>query len=243
MREVTTVDQAKATGRGKLRIDARLLVVFLFSCVDLFIFGKIGSEVMEGDTMALDRHIIEALRNPANLAIPIGPPWLLTVMRDITALGGWTVRTLLTLLVVGFLVIARYRAMALFVVLAIGGGEILNNVLKGLFDRARPDIVSHLVDVHSTSFPSGHAMNAAIAYLTLGAMLARTQERRAVRIYILSVAIALALVIGASRVYLGVHWPSDVLAGWAAGATWALLMSLVAQRLQRRHTLEGTTQA
>lgn len=237
------MDRAKPTVRGNLRIDARLLIVFLFLCVGLFIFGKIASEVLEGDTLALDRHIIEGLRDPANLAIPRGPRWLLTVMRDVTALGGWTARTLITLLVVGFLLVARYRAMALFVVLAIGGGEILNNVLKGLFDRPRPDVVSHLVEVHSNSFPSGHAMNAAIVYLTLGAMLARTQERRAVRIYILSVAIVLALLIGASRVYLGVHWPSDVLAGWAAGASWALLMSLVAQRLQRQHTLEGSKQA
>lgn len=102
----------------------------------------------------------------------------------------------------------------------------------------RPDLVAHLVEVHTTSFPSGHAMNSAITYLALGALLARAEEARRVRIFFMVVAIALTLAIGISRVYLGVHWPSDVLAGWCIGASWAALCSLLARALQQHHTIE-----
>jgi undecaprenyl-diphosphatase len=228
--------------RDSIRVDARLLLTFLAICLGLFVFGKLASEVMEGDSMALDHGIISALRVPGNPETPIGPRWFLLCVRDITALGGWTVLTLLTIAVAGFLMVARRRATALFVVFAIAGGATLSTILKSLFNRPRPDVVAHLVDVHSTSFPSGHAMNSAIVYLTLGALLARTQQVRVLRIYLLSVSIVLALMIGASRVYLGVHWPSDVLAGWMVGASWAVLCSLLARRLQQSHTLEpGTT--
>lgn len=232
----------KGVWRENIRVDARLLITFLAICVALFAFGKLASEVLEGDTMALDRAIISSLRVPGDPSMPIGPRWLLLMVRDVTALGGWAVLTLITIMVTGFLVVARRGATALFVLFAIAGGAILSTVLKSLFNRPRPDIVAHLVDVHSTSFPSGHAMNSAIVYLTLGALLARTQQVRALRIYLLVISIILALMIGTSRVYLGVHWPSDVLAGWIVGATWATLCSLLARRLQKEQKLEqGTT--
>lgn len=236
------MQRLSAFWRDNVRVDARLLITFLAICVALFIFGKLASEVMDGDPLALDHFIISALRVSGDPTTPIGPRWLLRMVRDVTALGGWTVLTLITVAVAGFLFIARRGATALFVVFAIAGGAILSTVLKSLFNRPRPDIVAHLVDVHSTSFPSGHAMNSAIVYLTLGAVLARTQQVRALRIYLLLAAITLALIIGASRVYLGVHWPSDVLAGWIVGATWATLCSLFARSLQQQHKLEqGTT--
>ncbi|AUW59024.1 hypothetical protein C1T17_13910 [Sphingobium sp. SCG-1] len=236
------MQRVSAIWRENVRVDARLLIAFLALCLGLFIFGKLASEVMEGDSMALDHRIISALRVPGDPTTPIGPRWLLRMVRDVTALGGWTVLTLITVAVAGFLMVARRGATALFVIFAIAGGAILSTALKSLFNRPRPDIVAHLVDVHSTSFPSGHAMNSAIVYLTLGALLARTQQVRALRIYLLLVSIILALMIGASRVYLGVHWPSDVLAGWIVGATWATLCSLLARRLQKERKLEpGTT--
>ncbi|HEX8365674.1 MAG TPA: phosphatase PAP2 family protein [Allosphingosinicella sp.] len=115
--------------------------------------------------------------------------------------------------------------------------------LKALFMRPRPDVVAHLVDVTSTSFPSGHATNSAVVYLTLGALLARTQTSRRVRAYLMAVAIALTLTltVGFSRVYLGVHWPTDVVAGWCVGAAWATSCGLLARFLQRRRTLEQPT--
>jgi undecaprenyl-diphosphatase len=150
---------------------------------------------------------------------------------------------LLTAVVASYLLVARKASTALFVIGATIGGAMLSTTLKSFFQRPRPDLVAHLVDVTSTSFPSGHAMNSAVVYLTLGALLARTQKDRRTRIFILSVAIALTLIIGTSRVYLGVHWPSDVLAGWAVGATWAALCSTLARMLQRRGAIDSATGA
>ena len=115
----------------------------------------------------------------------------------------------------------------------------LETMLKLGFARPRPELVSHLVDVTSFSFPSGHATMATITYLTLGVLLARVQERRRMKLYLLAVAILVALIVGISRVYLGVHWPTDVLAGWCVGAAWALACWLVATWLQRRGAIEG----
>ena len=104
-------------------------------------------------------------------------------------------------------------------------------IAMALFDRTRPDVVPHLVEVSSASFPSGHSMLSMTTYLTLGALLAEVQTERRFRIYVLAWAVALALLVGWSRVFLGVHWPTDVLAGWTAGAAWALLCWAVAQAL------------
>ncbi len=224
------------------RIDSRILVAFLAIAVGVFLFLQIGSEIMEGESFAIDRMVLEGLRTSADRTIPIGPRWLELAMIDITALGGVTVLTLLTGLTAGYLLAARKAGTALFLILAIAGGAIVSTILKSGYARPRPDLVQHLVEVHSTSFPSGHAMNSAITYLRLGVLLARSQKNRRVRIYLISVAIALTLTIGASRVYLGVHWPSDVVAGWCVGACWAALCSLAARALQRRQRIEQPTE-
>ena len=138
----------------------------------------------------------------------------------------------------GYLLVARRVETALFLVVAIAGGALASTSLKLLFSRARPELVQHLVEVANASFPSGHAMNSAITYLTLGALLARTEKSTAIRIYLIALAILLTLTIGFSRVYLGVHWPSDVIAGWCLGGAWSILCSLAARTLQRRHMLE-----
>lgn len=221
------------------RIDSRILIGFLLLAFGGFAFLELASEVGEGDTLALDRAILQGLRTAADPSVPWGPDWLRGAMIDVTALGGVSVLTIVTGIAVGYLVAARKLAMAMFVAAAIAGGATVSVLLKDVFERARPDLVVHLVEVSSTSFPSGHAMNSAITYLTLGTLLARAQKGRALRLYLISVAIALTLVIGGSRVYLGVHWPSDVLAGWCVGGSWAVLCSLVARRLQRNRTIEA----
>lgn len=223
------------------RVDSRILVAFLALAAAMLAFLKLASEVMEGDTFALDRRILAGLRSAGDPALPIGPPWLQGAMIDVTALGGVTVLTLLTVVTTGYLLAARKSGTAAFVLAAVAGGAVLSTVLKDLVARPRPGIVAHLVEVHTTSFPSGHAMNSAITYLTLGTLLARAERSRTVRIYLLSVAITLTLMIGASRVYLGVHWPSDVVAGWCVGAVWAALSSLAARWLQHRRSLERPT--
>lgn len=231
----------QATGqrwRSALRMDGRMLILFLVLAGATFIFFKLASEVMEGDTMAFDRLVIASLRDAANPAIPLGPHWLDTAMLDLTAFGGVSGLTILTVIVAGYLLVAGKKATALFLIAAVASGATLGTLLKLGFDRPRPEIVAHLVQVNTTSFPSGHAMNSAVVYLTLGALLARTQPDRRVRTYIVAVAIALTAVIGFSRVYLGVHWPSDVLAGWVVGAIWAVLCSFIARALQARRTIE-----
>lgn len=220
------------------RQDSRILVTFFALAVGLFIFGKLASEVAEGDTFAIDKAIVTGLRTAADAGIPIGPHWLQAWMTDFTALGGAPVLTLITVVVVGLLMALRKFRMAGFVALAISSGAILSVAIKAVFDRARPEIVPHLVEVTSPSFPSGHAMNSSIVYLTLAVLLARSQNSRRVQVYLISVAIALALTIGFTRIYLGVHWPTDVLAGWSVGAAWGAICSLLAKWLQRKHSIE-----
>jgi undecaprenyl-diphosphatase len=177
--------------------------------------------VMEGDTRSLDTTILQALRKDADPATPIGPAWLETALLDITALGGPTIIWLVVAGVAGFLCLqARYRT-ALVVTIAAGSGELLNQIMKTMVGRPRPDVVPHLRDVASASFPSGHAMESAIVYLTLGVMLMRVAERPLTKIYCLGIAIFVTFAVGISRVYLGVHYPTDVLGGWILGFMWA----------------------
>ena len=196
-------------------------------------------EIIEGEPKAFDRWILLALRNPGNLSDPIGPAWVEIMFRDVTGLGGAAVLTFMIVAVAGFLLVDGKRAAAVFVVVSVAGGVLLSTILKLAFVRPRPAIVPHLVPVSTASFPSGHAMLSAVVYLTLGALLCRLEGPLGLRIYVLSVAIFLTFIVGLSRMYLGVHWPTDVLAGWCAGAAWATLCWRVALELQRRGEIEG----
>jgi undecaprenyl-diphosphatase len=219
-----------------------MLLTFLGLALGVLALSWLGSEVLEGDSFALDKAILRGLRSANDTALPIGPAWLKSAAIDITALGGVTVLTLITMLVVGFLIADRKRSTALFVAAAVASGALLNSALKGFFFRPRPELVPHLVQVSSASFPSGHAMNSAMVYLTLAALLARSQARASVRLYLLGTALTLTLLVGATRVYLGVHWPSDVIAGWSIGAMWAILSSLVGKLLQQKQKIDPRTQ-
>lgn len=204
----------------------------------LWAFIELADEVLEGETHAVDTAILVAMRTSGDLSDPLGPGWLEEMMRDFTALGGTGVLTLLTLAVIGFLLVAKAPRAALAVALAIGGGILLSTLLKSGFDRPRPDLVPHGSIVYSASFPSGHSMMSATVYLTLAALVSRVLRRRRLRVYLVGLAVLLTLLVGFSRVYLGVHWPTDVLAGWTLGAIWALLASLVMLRLQLRRSVE-----
>ena len=171
---------------------------------------------------AFDRAVMLALRTPGDLATPVGPKWLLPFMRDVTALGGGRLLTLVVVAAAGLLVARRMYATALLVVLASWTGGRATALLKLYVGRPRPDIVPHLVDVTELSFPSGHATASAVVFLTLAALGVRGVRERRVRTYLLACAVLLVGMIGASRVYLGVHWPSDVLAGWCFGTLWAM---------------------
>lgn len=194
-------------------------IVLILGLLTLFI--HLAEEVLEGDTHTFDTAVLLAFRS-ADPSDPIGPSWFEAMMSDLTSMGGYTVLTFLSLVAIGYLLLVHKRASALLVAASGFGATLLNQVLKAGFDRPRPDLVSHLAEVHSLSFPSGHAMLSAVIYLTLGALLARTQSSPALKGYILVVAMLLTGLVGVSRVYLGVHWPTDVLAGWCLGGAWAL---------------------
>jgi undecaprenyl-diphosphatase len=208
------------------------LFVGLGACVLLFAFVVLAGEVTEGDTQAFDTRILRALRDPVDPAKPLGPPWMENALLDLTALGGSTVLVLVVAAVVGFLVLqTRYRS-ALFVAATAVSGEMLNAAMKYAFHRPRPSIVPHLRAVFSTSFPSGHAMESAIVYLTLGAILMRAADNHVTKLYILGTAMLLTALVGISRVYLGVHYPTDVIGGWIIGFVWASICWLVAERFE-----------
>lgn len=168
-----------------------------------------------------DRALITAMRSRTDPGVPLGGPKLLAFMRDVTALGDGNILTMIVLVVLGILLVQRKTTTAALVAAATLSGSALVSWAKVWTDRARPDVVPRLVDVSSLSFPSGHAANSAIIYLTLAALASQAVLQRRVRAYLMAVALSLVAMIGASRVYLGVHWPSDVLAGWSFGALWA----------------------
>jgi undecaprenyl-diphosphatase len=217
----------------------RILAALFVIAGTAFGILKLAAEIGEGETRAFDTAILLAFRNPADLADPIGPWWVEVMLKDITSLGSTAVLTLITLFALGYLLIERKYAAALFLLVAIGGGALLSSLLKLGFDRPRPDLVVHAAQVYTASFPSGHALGSAVTYLTMGALLARVQKQAAIKLYLLGVAVVLTLLVGVSRVYLGVHWPTDVLAGWSIGAAWALSCWLVATWLQRHGRMEG----
>ena len=220
-------------------MERTVLVTLLLVAAGLWGFLELAEEIREGDQFSLDRTILLLLRNPADPSDPIGPVWLESAVRDVTALGGTVVIAIVTLSAAGFLLLSGKRGAALYVVVAIAGATLLSFLIKAGIERPRPDLFPHRAQVYTASFPSGHATGAAATYLTLGALLARFQRHRRLKIYLLALAVMLTLMIGLSRLYLGVHWPSDVLAGWTLGASWALLCWLVARQLQRRGTVEG----
>jgi undecaprenyl-diphosphatase len=215
---------------------ASVAVLFLLAFA-LFAFAEISDEVDDGETLGFDRAVLTALRDDSGE--PVGPRALEIALADVTSLGSSSVLTLLVLATAGFLFLARRRHSAIYVLVASIGGALLSTALKSLFDRPRPDVVVHLVNVSSASFPSGHALGAAAIYLTLAALLARELPRRRLRAFTVSVATLIVVIIGVSRIYLGVHWPTDVLAGWCVGAAWAMLCWLIAGLLERRATSPG----
>ena len=226
---------ARAGGRWWTRLERRELTwlfVGLGLCVLLLGFVSLAGEVTEGDTQAFDTKILRALRDPVDPSRPMGPAWIEESLIDLTSIGGPTVLWLIVVAVAGFLVLqTRYRT-AIVVLLTAASGELLNSVMKHAFNRPRPSIVPHLRVVYTTSFPSGHAMESAIVYLTLGAILMRASESRVTKTYILGLAVLLTVVVGVSRVYLGVHYPTDVIGGWIVGFFWASVCWLVAQRFE-----------
>jgi len=208
------------------------LAVGVAACTLLLLFVFLAGQVAEGDTLAFDTKILRALRSAANPAKPIGPEWVESMLFDLTALGGPAVLGLVVLAVVGFLLLQGRRRTAVAVMLTCFSGELLASAMKHAFNRPRPSVVPALRQVWSTSFPSGHAMESAIVYLTLGAVLMRVANRSVTKVYCLAVAVLLTAVVGVSRIWLGVHYPTDVLGGWMIGFVWASVCWLATERYE-----------
>ena len=182
-------------------------------------FGRTAST---GDGFALDRFIMLAMRMPGHPDTPAGPAWLPSAMRDVTALGSSVVLTAVVTVTATFLALRGRMLSVALVLLATISGSLVITLIKALVGRSRPDLIDRLMVEASHSFPSGHAANSAIVYLTLATLLVPILEERSMRRFVIVVALLLTGAIGISRVYLGVHWPSDVLAGWLFGSCWAI---------------------
>lgn len=221
------------------RREVGLLAALLALALTTQLFLMVADEVAEGETRKIDLAVLLSLRAGGDPATPLGPHWLTVVAMDVTALGSVAVLTLLVLFVAGlFAALRRWREAAVLI-LASGGGVALSQGLKLVFGRDRPEVGLRLVEAINASFPSGHAMLSAVVYLTLGALVARFASQRRVKVFALAGAALVALLVGLSRVYLGVHWPSDVLAGWSLGGAWALAWWLAVQGWDRLRPVGG----
>ncbi len=218
--------------RNSSKAEIKVLVRVFFIVVGVLIFILIANEVSKGETKYFDLMILKSLRNPGNLSQPIGPEWVELAMRDITSLGGGTVIVIITISVAGFLILQKNYSALWLILAATIGGALVGLGLKELMGRERPPLIFHLVYVDTLSFPSGHSMMSAVVYLTQAVLLARIQQKKSIRIYMITIALSLTFLIGISRVYLGVHYPTDVLAGWSLGIAWAYFCWFIAWYIQ-----------
>lgn len=217
-------------------IEIKVLVTVFAIVVGTLGFILIAGFVSSGSTDHFDMQILKSFRYPGNLARPIGPGWLFEVMRDITSLGGTTVVSLITFFVIGYFILQKQYSMLFLVLAAVIGGVVIDLELKELFGRIRPQIIPSLIPEKSFGFPSGHSMMSTIIYLSLASLIARLQVRRRDKIYIISVAVFLSFMIGISRIYLGVHYPTDVLGGWSLGLAWAAFCWFVAWYISKKRS-------
>lgn len=224
--------------KSALPIEVATFLDLFFGAACAWILFRLGGRVRKGRTNELDNHVLRMLRRSDDPATPIGPKWLPDVARDITALGSGANLSLATAIVVGTLFLNRRIRAAGFLVVSLGSGMLLSRLLKDFFERERPSVVPHLTHFDPGSFPSGHSMLSALVYLTLGGIVSRQTRRLIAKAYFLSVALVLALLVGISRIYLGVHFPSDILAGWAAGSLWSSACTQAARWLQRKGSVE-----
>ena len=206
-------------------------------------FLAIADEVAEGETHALDLAVLRSLRVEGQPHTLVGPDWLHIAATDVTALGSVTVLGLVILLAFALLATLRRWGEGVLLVAGAGGGLLISQGLKHLFGRERPEMAYRAVEAVNASFPSGHAMLSAVVFLTLGVLAARFAHLRRVKVLAMSAAVLVSLLVGASRVYLGVHWASDVLAGWCVGAAWAMSCWLAAYVVQRRFRLSSASDA
>jgi undecaprenyl-diphosphatase len=188
-------------------------------------FAWVAAHVVAGRTQAFDD---AALATIGRHRIP----WLEATMVEVTLLGTGIVVVAIAAVAGAFLALTRHRASATLLVASTVGALVLNHVLKAAFDRPRPRVFDWATNVVTTSFPSGHAMSAAAVYATIAFLIARLQPRRRARLATVTVAVLVTAAIGFSRMYLGVHYPSDVAAGMIVGWAWAAFCAATLEAVQ-----------
>lgn len=229
-------------GLKLLRAELAAAAALAVAALGVVSFIVIADEISE-DAREFDIAVLQALRVGGDPRTPVGPHWLAEAAAQLTSFGDTWVLVVVTLIAVGFLLMQRKAGQALLLTASVVGGTLLSEGLKDVFARERPAAAFRLAEVHSESFPSGHAMMSAVAYLTLGALIARVLTRRRLRLYVLAVAFALAGMVGLTRIYLGVHWTTDVIAGWALGSAWAMACWLVAYAIHKLRTWRSSSPA
>jgi len=233
-----TGDQQVVFWRRALRIartEIAALSALLVIALGVMTFVEVADDMTEADGQLFDQAVLHWLQPIAGQ--PRGPWWLQEAAADLTSLGGISVLTLFAVIAFAFLLIQRKRLSALLLVVGLIGGVALSEGLKALFERERPPVAYQAVETLNASFPSGHALLSTVFYLTLGVMLTRAFPSKRLKAFVLGSAILIALLIGLTRVYLGAHWASDVIAGWCAGAAWAMALWLVAYAIERRQVV------
>lgn len=203
--------------------EPKVLIGVLFICLLLWLFATLAREVTEGETKAFDVWVVKSLRRPNQPKMPIGPSWMNEVGRDITALGGAAVLSLFALIGFGFLWLRKKYRLLVFMIFSIAGGFLISFLLKFWFGRPRPHLVPHLSQVYTSSFPSGHSAMSAVVYITIAFLVSSTFEDFRIKRYFFLWAFLLTFLVGLSRIYMGVHYPTDVFAGWIFGVLWTIL--------------------
>ena len=224
LRRAITVARAEFAALGALAIVTLGTVTFV----------EIADDMTEADGEAFDQMVLRWMQPVAGQ--PRGPWWLHEAAADITSLGGIAVLTLFAVVALGMLLILRKWLSALLLLIGLAGGVALSEGLKALFQRERPPAAFQAVETLNASFPSGHALLSTVFYLTVAVMMTRAFPRRRLKAYVLGVGMVFALMVGLTRVYLGAHWASDVMAGWCVGAAWAMALWLVSYAVERRQT-------
>jgi undecaprenyl-diphosphatase len=208
-----------------------LILPFFATSTLLLTFGSVANEAPDGTTLAFDRSVMFVFRTSSNnFSTPIGPAWVQEMARDVTSLGSFAVLSLVIIVGAGFLLVKRDWNSALFVVLSFLGGTIFNTLLKFGFARSRPDFFAPAARVFTASFPSDHAAISAVCYMVLAAVLGQKAGTRFLQNYSMGVAMLLTLLVGVSRIYLGVHYPTDILAGWCVGSAWVIFCWTIMDR-------------
>ena len=203
-----------------------VLVGATLALAGTWLFGEIADKVLSGATQQFDDAVLTWLGT-------LHRPWLDTVALEVTSLGNGTVVFVIAGVAALFLWLTRHRYSSVLLLAASAGGIVVSLVLKGFFQRPRPQVIEWGTQVVTSSFPSGHATTSAVVYATVAYLAARLQRRRWTRVVTLVAATIFILAIALSRLYLGVHYPTDVAAGMVAGLAWAGFCMAVLEAVQR----------